>query len=208
MSEAELDYLVAHVKIVHIPKGELIFREGDPSLSMFFLVEGIIKITSTTKDNREVIFNIIHPKAILGELSLALEEKRSNSSYVMSQSATLLEIDRQIIFDLVEKNVKLARCIINFLGSKLKYVEARMESLAVNDARERVLEFLKANAQTFGKPVGFETLLKHEFTQQDIANFTGTSRQTVTTILNELKKSNKIFFRRKSILIRDLEALN
>lgn len=50
-------------------------------------------------------------------------------------------------------------------------------------------------------------LIKHGLTQQDIANFTGTSRQTVTTVLNDLKSKNKIHLRRKSILIRDLTAL-
>jgi CRP/FNR family cyclic AMP-dependent transcriptional regulator len=79
--------------------------------------------------------------------------------------------------------------------------------LALNDARERIIQFLKINAQSFGQAVGFEVLLKHDFTQQDIANFTGTSRQTVTTVMNDLKKRNQIFFKRKSILIRDIKAL-
>ena len=48
-----------------------------------------------------------------------------------------------------------------------------------------------------------EMLIRHSFTQQDIANFTGTSRQTVTTILNDLKKNNQIILSRKRILIRD-----
>jgi CRP-like cAMP-binding protein len=52
-----------------------------------------------------------------------------------------------------------------------------------------------------------ELLIKHSMTQQDIANYTGTSRQTVTSILNDLKKTNKIYFKRNSILIRDIASL-
>ncbi|MBK9567442.1 MAG: Crp/Fnr family transcriptional regulator [Saprospiraceae bacterium] len=89
----------------------------------------------------------------------------------------------------------------------MKYTEDRLESLALNDARERIIQFLRINAQSFGQTIGFEVLLKHDFTQQDIANFTGTSRQTVTTVMNDLKKHNQIYFKRKSILIRDLKAL-
>ncbi|MCB0680661.1 MAG: winged helix-turn-helix domain-containing protein, partial [Saprospiraceae bacterium] len=63
-------------------------------------------------------------------------------------------------------------------------------------------------ARQRGRKVGFETLLKHCLTQQDIANITGTSRQTVTSVLNELKKENLIYFNRRSILIRDLGRLS
>ncbi|NRA51520.1 MAG: winged helix-turn-helix domain-containing protein, partial [Phaeodactylibacter sp.] len=44
-------------------------------------------------------------------------------------------------------------------------------------------------------------------TQQDIANITGTSRQTVTSVMNDLRKSNLIYFNRRTILIRDLGKL-
>jgi CRP-like cAMP-binding protein len=56
--------------------------------------------------------------------------------------------------------------------------------------------------------MGLETLIKHKFTQQDIAGFTATSRPTETTVLNDLRKSNKIHFKRKSILIRDVVNLD
>ncbi|MEO1713645.1 MAG: helix-turn-helix domain-containing protein [Bacteroidota bacterium] len=51
-------------------------------------------------------------------------------------------------------------------------------------------------------------LVKHCLTQQDIANITGTSRQTVTSVLNDLKKENLIYFNRRSILIRDMAKLS
>lgn len=57
------------------------------------------------------------------------------------------------------------------------------------------------------KKVGYETLIQTKLTHKDIASLTGTSRQTVTTILNELKEANVINFDRKRILIRDLNKL-
>jgi CRP-like cAMP-binding protein len=55
--------------------------------------------------------------------------------------------------------------------------------------------------------VGYETLVKHNMTHQDIADLTGTSRQMVTAVLNQLKRSNVLYFNRKKILFRDLNAL-
>ncbi len=58
-----------------------------------------------------------------------------------------------------------------------------------------------------GRQVGYEMLLKHSLTHQDIANITCTSRQTVTLVLNELRKENLIYFNRGRILVRDMETL-
>ena len=85
--------------------------------------------------------------------------------------------------------------------------EKRLESMILEDARSRIINFIKNLANEHGTQVGFETLVKHHMTQQDIANMTGTSRQTVTSILNDLKNANLIYFNRKSILIRDLNKL-
>ena len=85
--------------------------------------------------------------------------------------------------------------------------ENRLEGLIFKDARTRIVDFIKEYAETRGRQVGYERLFKHSLTQQDIANLTGTSRQTVTSVLNELRKSNLIYFNRNSILIRDMAKL-
>lgn len=207
LSEDEIIYMIKSGEIRVIEKHHKIFESGQLSDEIYFLLKGVVKITTSTNDNREVIKMILHPKAILGEHSLAGEEVRNNDATVMTTDASVLAVKVDIFKEMMMKNPNLVFCVVNFLGKKLKYTEERLESLVLNDARERIVQFLKVNAQTFGQPIGFELLLKHDFTQQDIANFTGTSRQTVTTVLNDLKKNNKIHFRRKSILIRDIKEL-
>ena len=90
----------------------------------------------------------------------------------------------------------------------MESAEDRLEALIFKDARTRIIEFIKDSATKRGRKIGYETLLKHCLTQQDIANLTGTSRQTVTSVLNDLRKSNLINFNRNSILIRDIAKLS
>jgi len=96
---------------------------------------------------------------------------------------------------------------MNYVGGRLREVENRLEDLVFKDARDRIIDFIKESAEKRGRRVGFEMLFKHCLTQQDIANITGTSRQTVTSVLNELKRLDLIYFNRRSILIRDMAKL-
>ncbi|MBK8625571.1 MAG: Crp/Fnr family transcriptional regulator [Saprospiraceae bacterium] len=207
LTESEITHLTSEGELKKFRKHDFLFESGQKSDEIFFLIKGVVKVTTKSQDGREVIKTILHPKAILSEHSLADEKIRTNDAIILTLDATVLAVKVSTIQELMVNNSKLAICIINFIGRKLKYAEERLESLALSDARERIVQFLKVNAESFGQSVGFETLLKHDFTQQDIASFTGTSRQTVTTILNDLKKNDKIFFKRKAILIRDIASL-
>ena len=96
---------------------------------------------------------------------------------------------------------------MSLFGSRLIKAETKLEALIFKDARTRIVDFIKDSVFHQGRPVGFEMLLKHSLTHQDIANITSTSRQTVTLVLNELKKSDLIYFNRGKILVRDMTRL-
>ena len=96
---------------------------------------------------------------------------------------------------------------MRIVGWRLRKMERKIESLVFKDARTRIVEFLKDTAMERGQKVGFEMMIKNHLTHKDIASLTGTSRQTVTTVMNELREKNLINFDRRRILIRDIEKL-
>ena len=79
---------------------------------------------------------------------------------------------------------------MKIMGSRMLEMEQRLESLVFKDSRTRIIEFLKDLADKKGQRVGYEILVRKFMTHQDIANLTATSRQTVTTVLNELRNKN------------------
>jgi CRP-like cAMP-binding protein len=109
--------------------------------------------------------------------------------------------------EMMSNNDPLSFKVMKLIGLRLRKTERRLESLVFKDARTRIVEFLKDQAIEKGKKVGFETMIPSHFTHKDIASLTGTSRQTVTTILNDLREKNLINFDRRKILIRDIEKI-
>ncbi|MCB0593007.1 MAG: Crp/Fnr family transcriptional regulator [Lewinellaceae bacterium] len=207
LEEGQLQELANVAQYQQVKKHSVIYREGSRSGQVYFLTQGVVKIGTHSGDGREVLKHVLHPMAMFGELSLAGEQERQDFAASMNQEVEVLSLKVSDLQQFMKADHRLAIRVLNFIGKRLQKAESRLESLIFKDARERIIEFLKESADKHGKRIGFEMLIKHSLTQQDIANITGTSRQTVTSVLNDLKKSNLIHFNRRSILIRDMGRL-
>jgi len=208
LEKEELAILAHHMEYHVVPKHSMIFLEGDPADYFYILSEGSIKIGTHHEDGREVIKQVLHPRMVFGEFALIQQnEPHYNYAMALSPNTAYYKIRVEIFRQIMDKNPQLTMSVISMIGLKLRQTENQLESLIFKDARGRIIDFILENAQQCGRQVGLETLLKHSLTQQDIANYTGTSRQTVTAVLNDLRKTNKIYFTRTSILIRDMAAL-
>ncbi len=204
----EKQQLIQMVEFKRRPKHSYIYQIDDPSDALYFLAKGVVKIGTHSHDGKEVIKAILHPMAMFGELCVVGEEKRPDFAQAMNEEVHYFALSAADFKRLMRANFQLANKILNLVGDRLRKTERRLEGLVFKDARTRIVDYLKDAARKRGKKIGIDELLvKHSLTQQDIANITGTSRQTVTSVLNELKKLNLIHFNRRSILIRDLTRL-
>lgn len=208
ISEDFLSRIADRMTFHRKPKYHYIYMADEASEHVFFLIKGAVKIGTHSVEGREVIKAILHPMAIFGELCLIGEEKRQDFARGMNTEIQYYSISAVAFQQLMREHHPLSLNFLQLIGNRLRRVENRLESLVFKDARTRIIEFIKDSASKRGRRVGYEMLLKHCLTQQDIANLTGTSRQTVTSVLNDLKKSNLIYFNRNSILIRDLAKLS
>jgi CRP/FNR family transcriptional regulator, cyclic AMP receptor protein len=193
-------------EFIRYKKDQFIYMPDETASHIYLIVDGRVKIGHYLEDGKEVVSSILTVGEIFGELALAGEDVRRDFSQAMSETVICpLTIDelRTLMYD----NKELSFKILKLIGLRLMKLERKLELLVFKDARTRIVEFLKDTAAWKGKKVGFETMIPTKLTHKDIAALTGTSRQTVTTILNELKEQNLINFDRKKILIRDIALL-
>ena len=191
----------------YFDRGEFIYFPEQAADYIYMVVRGRVKIAHYTNEGSEVIKSILTEGEIFGELALAGEEKRQDYAQAMEDKTTICPLSIDELKDLMKQDKELSFRILKLVGLRLMRIERKLESLVYKDVRTRVIEFLKDTAASSGKRVGFETLIPMRLTHKDIAALTGTSRQTVTTILNELRDKNLIYFDRTKILIRDIDKL-
>jgi len=200
-----------HMEEKHEPgvykKDEFIYFKDQSSEKIYMVSNGRVKIGTYGPDGKEIVKAILTRGEIFGELALAGEEKRPDFAQAMDNDTRVCAMTIADLQDLMRDNKELSFKILKIVGFRLRKMERKIESLVFKDARTRIVEFLKEMAEEKGQKVGFEVMIKNHLTHKDIASLTGTSRQTVTTVMNELRDQNLITFDRRRILIRDLEKL-
>jgi CRP/FNR family transcriptional regulator, cyclic AMP receptor protein len=193
-------------EFIRYKKDDFIYVPEDAASNIYLIVDGRIKIGHYLDDGKEVVSSILTTGEIFGELALAGEDTRRDFAQAMCD-AVICPLTIGELQALMFENKELSFKILKLIGLRLMKLERKLELLVFKDARTRVIEFLKDTAAWKGQRVGFETMIPTKLTHRDIAALTGTSRQSVTTILNELKEQNLINFDRKKILIRDISNL-
>lgn len=188
-------------------KNQFIYFPEEPSKVIYFLKRGRVKIGSYSEDGKEILKTVLYPGEVFGEMGILGESKRRDFAIAMDKDTRLCTLSIEEMKQIMSGNSELSLAVTKMIGEKLRKVELKLESVIFKDARTRVVDLIKEMGESYGVKVGEETLIKHNLTHQDIANLTATSRQTVTTILNELKELDLIYMERNRFLVRDLNAL-
>lgn len=192
--------------IKNLRKGEYLYMPNENCDKVYFLQKGRIIIGAFSDEGKIMSKNLVQAKSFFGVTGLAGERLRRNFALAKEETKVwVFELNDLRL--LLRKRPELYIQIISSIGKRMINTGRRLESMVFKSSRTRVVEFLYQLGKEEGMRVGYETLVSSFFTHQEIADLTGTSRQTVTTTLNELRNDNLITFNRRRLLIRDLVVL-
>lgn len=187
-------------------KGEPVYVPSDMSDRIFFINEGRIKISVMNDEGKEITKAILGRGEVFGELALLGEERRHDHALALEDTIVCV-VSLAELRGLMRERSDLNLFFMRMFGSRQLEMERRLESLVFRDSRSRIVEYLIHVAKSKGQRVGYEWVVRNFITHQEIANLTATSRQTVTTTLNDLRFKKLITFNRSRLLIRDLDKL-
>ena len=206
MKESEMMELDAMTSMQEVKKSQPIYFADDPSKSIFFLKKGRVKLTRISPDGKEFIVALINPGEVFGEMSILDVGERTDFATTMEESL-ICAISNDDFKMFVEKNPKLNLEITKLIGFRMRKYSERIEELVFKDAEQRVISFIYNLSIEQGKRIGDEIFLKPFLTHQNIAQLTACSRQTVNSILTELREKGLIDFDRKKLIIHNEKEL-
>lgn len=158
------------------------------------------------EEGKEITKAILGRGEVFGELALLGEQKRHDFAIALEDTNTCV-VTLDELRGLMRDRSELNLFFMKMFGGRQLEMERRLESLVFRDSRSRIVEFLVNIAKSKGQQVGYEWVVRKPVTHQEIANLTATSRQTVTTTLNDLRYKKLLTFNRSRLLIRDLDKL-
>lgn len=207
LSNTEIESLAKIMHPVSFKKDEFLFYEGDTGDSLYFIKEGNIKITKTSKDGKEKILAILSDFDYLGEMSILDEELRSASAQCMNDSS-LLVMHKKDFFKLLENNFTIVTELITTLSKRVRSLNNEIENLVFNDVNGQFANLLIELSNKYGVMSSGNIILEIAITHKDLGAMIGVSRETVTRIISRFKKLKLIEMSKKKIIITDIDKLN
>ena len=186
VGEGDLEELATHLIERRFPKNATVVEEGLPGDYMYVIREGRVKVTKASEDGREKIMNFLEAGAFFGDMALLGDETRSASVKTLEESM-LLALSRRDFIDLLRQSPDLALAVIEELANRLRETNEQARSLSFQGVEERTRNLFERIARP--EADHGDQLMTPALTHQQIADMVGTSRETVTRAIKQLKES-------------------
>lgn len=206
LSKPDLDKVAALAQERTIPRKEIIYSPEDKNEALFILKKGRVRIFKLSAEGKMITLAILKDRDIFGAMSL-IKGGASKAYAETLDDSYICAIRQEDFHNLIQEMPEIALGLIEKINQKLKEAEDRLEDLVFRDVPGRIASVLLKLAEQFGKgsPQGLKISFK--ITHQELADMVGTTRETATVILNELKEDEVLKIEDKYITIIDEKAL-
>ena len=187
-------------------KGEVIFFEDNNAENLYILVEGRVKLTMLSPAGKEKVINILQEGDILGEMSLFDQDTHTITAEVVDE-ARLVILSFEDLKNIISKKPGVAVKIIEAMAKKTRLLTSQIRELVFQDAEGRMASLLTRFVEDFGVDVKSGKMIDLVLTHQEIANLMGSSRVTVTKLINQFIDEGIIKIYKRKIVITAQEKL-
>jgi CRP-like cAMP-binding protein len=215
-------------------RGERVFLEGDRSDAVFLVVEGHARVFTTTMEGNEVTLSVRGPGDLIGEMSALDPGSRRSASVVALDPLRCRVIPSTELQAVLDRRPRVALALLRLIIGRLREADRRRTEFGSYDATRRLARILVETADDIdaagaatsgaastaastagGRHAGAGAASRSAqgasislaLSQRELAGLIGASRESVARALAELRRRDLIATGRRTITIRDAEAL-
>jgi len=184
-----------------VEKGNVLFYQGEQGSTLYLIIKGKVKVVLIGESGKELVLAILKKGDFLGEMSIIEDEVRSATAIAL-EPTLFLTIDKENFLSFLTKNPKAMLGVLKELSKRLRNADEKIGELAFQNVYERVISYLNALAKTRGVKEKEGMFISELPTKREIADFIGSTRESVSRVLNDLHRKGLISLYRKSVIIK------
>ncbi|WP_102261840.1 Crp/Fnr family transcriptional regulator [Mesobacillus jeotgali] len=194
-------------RIKSIDKGRFLFEEGNTADELYIIQSGKFQISKMVPDGRELTIRMCSAGELVGELSLFSQTSQHILNARASESGTVAVIQKDKLEAEIEKDSGLALELVKWLSLQHRKSQTRFRDLVLHGKKGALYSTLIRMVNSYGVKTEDGLKIDVSLTNQELANFCGTSREVVNRLLSDLRKSKIISIDKGFITIHALNRL-
>ncbi|ASR46489.1 Crp/Fnr family transcriptional regulator [Paenibacillus kribbensis] len=202
LSEKKLKTLREFVYWRTYKKGQFLFLEGDLRERIYLMLEGFVKLERVNQSGNLLYEDYVKQYSIFPYGGMFTDQRYNYSAEALTD-VDVYYIPTAIFEDMLKANPKQLLSVVQQFSLILKLHEHRIQYITIPNAQDRVIQSLNYLRQDLGEQNGEEIVISCPLTTIGISKISGTSRETVSGVLNQLKKDHIITVSGKKIIIHD-----
>lgn len=202
----DAEALMQRVRRRSVRRAQLILRAGAAGDDVVLVLDGHVKLVAYGADRREVVLAIRGPGELIGEMA-ALAGQRRTATVIAVDDVEVGFLHAEELKSFLAEHPAVALVLIRMLVRRLSEADRDRVDLATQDSVGMVAKRLVELATEHGKRVEEGTLIEFTLTQDELASWTGATRETVSRALRLMRRVGWVATEHGSITVLDLAAL-
>jgi len=167
------------------PKNQIVYRQGDPADSVFFIQSGRVKVTVISEQGKEAVVAVLGPDEFCGEGCLAGQPRRMATATTMME-CEIMRLEKEAIVRILHDEPAFSEMFVSHLLARTIRVEEDLVDQLFNSSEKRLARALLLLAN-FGKEGRPEPILT-KVSQEMLAEMIGTTRSRVSHFMNKFRQ--------------------
>lgn len=186
--------------------GEPVYFAGERATHLYVVAAGKIKVLRHTLGGQDVLLEILTPGEFFGALPGSGKTRYADTAEAQTTCCTL-GISHEQFQEILQRHPSVALKVLEITAARLSEAQETIRQLSAHSAERRIAATLLKLAEKLGEPHEEGLLIQMPLSRQDVADMTGTTPETASRILSQLRKQGVIRSGRQWIAIGDEEAL-
>ena len=187
-------------RLTSVRRTTSLFSQDQPADSVYFLEDGLVKLTRTNHSGGRIILGICGPGQIIGEEVLANDAASYYAEAEILSQSSLLRVPKDAMLRAMVSNPELSNALVTFLLERKLALAQKVELLCLHDVEYRILFYL-AELSKLVKPQDDGEGYQLPITQLELADLIGATRETTSTTLNQLERRGLVKLSRRLLTV-------